>query len=222
MKKAKILFAGIFLVLGLTFFYFTFLYGCLEFRRNTDTPEKFLNHSIIRQEDYNKDKSTLLVQFKKLIEEHSGFFKSSEYFEGTEIIIDTIVYNSKYDKLAILIITKNPTSRQLIPTRNEAWYYNATSYLGVRLNDSISLSWLGNNFTNSTDSAEISHDIREACFRNFVTTDTVGEYAHKYNLNDTRFWTSNEWVKIEKKKLEMIEFEEMKRKHPEDVNEQPK
>jgi hypothetical protein len=215
----KILIISSFIILGLIICYFTIVYGRLEFRKNTDTPDKFVNRTNISINDYNKDKFKLISQFKDLTIKHVDFFYSKEYFEGTEIIIDTILYSPKYDKLAILIITKNPTSRQLMPDKNESWYYNATTYLGVRQNDSISLSWLGPNFSNSTDLSKISNILKEACFRTFVTKDTIGEFAHKYNLNDIRFWTSSEWQKVEKEKIKRMEFEKEKREHPENIYE---
>ena len=194
----------------------------MEFRKNTDTPDQFLNNTLVRKEDYTKDSLTISTKFKELLLQHEDFFYSKEYFEGTEIIIDTILYSPDLKKLAVLVLTKNPTSRQLMPTENEMWYYNATSYLGVRQRDTISLSWLGQSFTNSTDKQEQSNYIRQECFRTFVSKDTTEKYAHRYNLNDGRFWTSSEWQKIEEDKIKKKEFEEEKIKHPENIYEPPK
>lgn len=217
--KKILIIISICIILALIICYFTFVFGWLEFRSNTETPDKFVNHTIISISDYNKDKSKLVRQFKSLVVKHVDFFYSKDYFEGTEIIIDTILYNTKYDKLVILIITKNATSRQVMPDKNESWYYDATTFLGVRRNDSITLSWLRPNFSNSTDLSKISNILRTKCFKTFVTKDTVGEYAHKYNLNDIRFWSGKEWQKIENDKIKQMEFEKGKREHPENVYE---
>lgn len=194
----------------------------MEFRKNTDTPDQFLNKTVVKKEDYSKDSLTILNKFKELLLQHEDFFYSKEYFEGTEIIIDTILYSPDLKKLAVLVLTKNPTSRQLMPTENKMWYYDATSYLGLRQSDTISLSWLGPSFTNSTDKQEQSNYIRQECFRAFVSKDTTEQYAHKYNLNDVRFWASSEWQKIEEDKIRKKEFEEEKLKHPENIYEPPK
>jgi hypothetical protein len=69
----------------------------------------------------------------------------------------------------------------------------------------------------STNRKELSKDIRQACFRTFVSKDTTEQYTQKYNLNDIRFWTSSEWKKIEEDKIKKNEFEEEKIKHPENV-----
>lgn len=221
MKKTIFIIISV-IVLWLTFYYFKNIYGWMEFRRNTDTPDQFLNKTVVKKEDYTKDSLTISTKFKELLLQHEDFFYSKEYFEGTEIIIDTILYSPDLKKLAVLVLTKNPTSRQLMPTENEMWYYNATSYLGIRQSDTISLSWLGPSFTNSTDKQEQSNYIRQECFRTFVSKDTTEKYAHKYNLNDVRFWTSSEWQKIEEDKIKKKEFEEEKIKHPENIYEPPK
>ena len=221
MKKTIFIIISI-AVLGLAFYYFKNIYGWMEFRKNTDTPDQFLNKTVVKKEDYTKDSLTISNKFKELLLQHEDFFYSKEYFEGTDIIIDTIVYSTDINKLAVLVLTKNPTSRQLMPTENEMWYYNATSYLGVRQSDTISLSWLGPSFTNSTDKQGQSNYIRQECFRAFVSKDTTEKYAHKYNLNDVRFWTSSEWQKIEEDKIKKKEFEEEKIKHPENIYEPPK
>jgi len=194
----------------------------MEFRKNTDTPDQFLNKTVVKNEDYTEDSLTISTKFKELLLQHEDFFYSKEYYEGTEIIIDTILYSPDLKKLVVLVLTKNPTSRQLMPTENEMLYYNATSYLGVRQSDTISLIWLGPSFTNSIDKQEQSNYIRQECFRTFVSKDTTEKYAHKYNLNDIRFWTSSEWQKIEEDKIKKKEFEAEKIKHPENIYEPPK
>jgi hypothetical protein len=221
LKKAIIIIISA-IVLGLTFYYFKYIYGWMEFRKNTDTPDQFLNNTINKKENYTKDSLLISQKLKRFLLQHEDFFCSSEYFEGTEIIIDTIVYNPDLNKLGILILTKNPTSRQLISAKNEMWHYCATSYLGIRQNDTISLFHLGSNFVNFKDKSELSNIIREDRFRFFVSKDTTRKYAYKYNFNDIRFWTSSVWQKIEEDIIKSKEFEEMKLKHPENVYEPPK
>lgn len=187
----------------------------MEFGKNTDTPDQFINKTIVKKENYAKDSLTISSELRKLLLQHKEFFNSNEYFEGTKIIIDTIVYSPDLNKLVILVLTKNPTSRQLLPTKGKDYYYNATTYLSVRQQDSLYLTWFGPNFSNSTDRKEQSNSIRQENFRNYASRDLTEGYSHKYNLNDIRFWTSSEWDEIEKEKIKKKEFEEEKKKHPE-------
>jgi hypothetical protein len=209
-------------VLALAFYYLKNVYGWMEFRKNTDTPYGFINKKVNKKENYSQDSLKVSFELKKLLLKHDDFFYSKEYFEGTYIIIDTILYSSDLNKLAILVITKNSTRRQLMPIKDKAFYYNATSYLGIREKDTIRLSWLGPSFTNYTDKRELSNDIRQTSFRLFVSKDTTEKYAYKYNLNDIRFWTSSVWQKIEDDKIKRAEFEQEKIKHPENVYEPKK
>lgn len=219
--KKIFIFISIVVVFGLAVYYFTNIYGWMEFRKNTDTPDEFLNKTSNKKGDYAKDSALISQELKQFLLRHEDFFYSKEYFDGTDIIIDTIVYSPDLNKVGILIITKNPTSRQLMPTKNAEYYYNATAYLGIRQNDTLELSWLGPSFTNSIDKQELSNHVRETYFRAFVSKDTTAKYAYKYNLNDTRFWTSSIWQKIEEEKIKRKEFEEEKSKHPENIYEPP-
>jgi hypothetical protein len=220
MKRKPMVVIVLLLVICLAYWYFKYVYGWMEFRKNTDTPKEYLNHTVIKKENHTKDSIEVLSQLRTLLVRHEDFFYSKAYFDSTELIIDSVLYSPNFNKLAVFVITKNPTSRQLVPDEKHGWYYDATCYLGVRKNDTIALSWIGPVFTNSSNEQNISNDIREACLRTFVTKDTIGAYA--YNLNDVRFWDCPIWEKIENEKLKKKEFEEEKRKHPENVYEPKK
>jgi hypothetical protein len=179
LKKAIFIIIAV-AVLGFAFYYFKNIYGWMEFRKNTDTPDKFLSKTLNKKENYTRDSFAVLQDLKVLLLRHEDFFYSKEYFQGTDIIVDPILYSPDFNKLAILVLTKNRTSRQLMPTKNEDYYYNGTTYLGIRQNDTIGLSWLGPNFSNSSDRKELSKDLRQACFRTFVSKDTATQYANKY------------------------------------------
>ena len=223
MKKIIFIFASIFVICFL-FYYHKNVYSWLEFRENTDTPDEFLNVAMTTKENYSKDSLIISDKLKHLLSRHESedFFYSKEYFEGTSIIIDTIIYSPELTKLGIFVITKNPTSRQLLPSKDKDYYYNATAYLCVRQQDTLTLTWLKSSLTNSTDKSELSKDVREAYFRTFVSKDTTEKYAYKYNLDDIRFWTSSVWRKIEEDNVKRKEFEEEKIKHPENIYEPQK
>jgi hypothetical protein len=184
------------------------------------TPKKFLNHTVIKKENYTKDSLEIEKRLKVLLAKHEDFFYSKAYFDSTEFIIDSIIYSPDFNKLAVFVITKNPIYRQLIPDKNSEWYYDATCYLGIRQYDTIALSWIGPVFTNSSSRQSISNDIRDACFKTFVTKDTTD--AYDYNLNDARFWHSSIWKKIKDEKMRKKDFEEEKKNHPENVYEPKK
>ena len=208
-------------VVCLTLYYFKENSGWKDIRQVTDTPKQFWNKTSINKNEYIKDSLLLLAKLRDLLLRHGNgdFFYSKEYFEGTDIIIDTIVYSPDFTKMGILVITKNPTSRQLMPIKDNDYYYNATAYLCVKFQDTLNLTWVGPSFTNSKDKSEISKDIREACFRIFASKNTTDIPYYKYNLNDSRFWTSSVWQKIEEDRVKRNEFEKEKINHPENIYE---
>ena len=159
-------------------------------RKEIQTPDEFLNDSKINRESYIDDSIKLLRQFEVALKSHKDFFRSKEYFDSTKLTIDTILYNSNFDRLAILILSRNPTYRQLEPNKSHRFYYDATCYLGLRQRDALLLAWIGPNFSNSDDPINLSKMLREACFNEFAKRDSS---IYEYNLNDKRFWESAIW-----------------------------
>src|ERR1700727_2200340 len=115
MKKKPIIFICILLLLGLAYWYFRYVYGWMEFRKNTDTSKEFLSHVEINKEDYSKDSINVLKLMHNLLSNHEQSFYIKDYFDSTQIIIDSILYSTDFNKLAVFVVTKNPTYRQLDP-----------------------------------------------------------------------------------------------------------
>lgn len=192
-------------------------YSC---KSKNETQYKFLNNIIVKQNTYNKDSVQIIAKLKKDLENQIDFFGNSAYFEKTEIIIDSLIYNSNQDKIAAFIIIKNPTYRQLLPDKNHGWYYDATCYLGIRRKDSISLSWIGPSFTNAENISELKNISRKSYFTEYSTMkDIYGQYRYKYNIGDTRFWDCPIWKEQEDKEVRRKEFEKEKIIHPENIYE---
>jgi hypothetical protein len=193
--------------------------SCNNGKTRIYTPKAFLNHSVVKKEDYSRDSIAILASLRTLLKAHEGFFYAKEYYNSTELIIDSIIYSPDFSKLAVFVITKNPTSRQLMPDKKHEWYYNGTSYLGTRERDSLKLYWLGPNFSNSPDKKELSYMMRDTYFNDFASRDTTSTNIYKFNLNDVRFWDCAIWQRIKQDEIKKKEFEEEKKNHPENVYE---
>ena len=214
------MFIALFVFLGLVYWYFKYMYGWVEFRKNTDTPREFLSHTVIKKEDYSRDSVEVLKRLQYLLSNHQQSFYVKDYFDSTQLIIDSILYSADFNKLAVFVITKNPTYRQLDPNKKYDWYYDGYCYLGIRGSDTIDLNWITGGYSNDYDKQDLSNSLREFYFRMFAAIkDTSGISKYKYNLNDKRFWNCPIWGEIEEKKIKKKEFEEEKKKHPENVYE---
>lgn len=195
MNKNTILFTALILSLVLIFCYLKYIHGWMEFRKNEATPKDFLNHNVIKKEDYSRDSISVRDQLQKFLNNHQNSFLNKQYFVSTELIIDTIIYSSDFNKLAVFVITKNPTYRQLMPNKKYTWYYDGYCYLGIREKDSFNLKWLRRFYPiNWYNRDEISMEIKNNYFKEFaVLKDTDGTSEYKYNLNDKRFWECPVW-----------------------------
>jgi hypothetical protein len=193
-RKSVLIIASLFLIC-LTYGYFKYVHGWMEFHKKTDTPKDYLSNTVIKKEDYIRDSVTLLIEFQKFLRNHQNSFYKKEYFDSTQLIIDTIMYSPDFNKVAVFVITKNPTFRQLTPNKDFSSYYDAYCYLGIRLNDGFNLKWLRRFYPiNWYDRNEISNEIRDAYFNEFsVLKDINGLSQYKYNLNDKRFWECPVW-----------------------------
>ncbi|MCW3467937.1 hypothetical protein [Chitinophaga nivalis] len=189
MNKRTVLVILVLFFTGVLFWYYKYIHGWMVFRKNVDTPKKFLNHTTVSKRIYNEDSTKIIRALRQQLLKREGFFRSSDYFDSTQLIIDSILYSPDQGKVAFLVLTKNPTYRQLRPDKRYDWYYDAASYLGVRRGDSIVMKREGPMYGNSYSRQEISDDIREVCFRLFVYEDSL----YQYNLNDIRFWDAPVW-----------------------------
>ncbi|WP_295667944.1 hypothetical protein [uncultured Mucilaginibacter sp.] len=221
MTKKVLIISGLVLLIGLTLFYFIFIYGRMSFRWNRDTPEKYLSHVVASKKIYAKDRAEISKKFRHQVNNHTDFFESHIYDDDTQIIIDTILYSPDFNKIAILFLTKDLSTKLPDPNFSSNWFYAGSCYLGTRQKDTLSLSWIGPSYDNSPSKTRIINLIHEYYFRLRATEkDENGRYP--FNLNDTRFWTSPIWKEQEDKKQREKDFQELKRKHPEDVYEPPR
>ncbi|SIO55548.1 hypothetical protein [Chitinophaga niabensis] len=170
--------------------------SCGEVRLKRFTPKEFVNNVNVPRAQYIRDSIQIQDTLKSYLKEHRYSFYSKEYFDSTQIIIDTIIYDNSHKKFIVFVMVKNPTNRQVQPNSN--WYFDATSYIGAKSGEDIRLAWVGPNFSNAVNQSELSNIIRSAYFTEFATSDTIGNNMYKYNMNDTRFWQSSIWEKINK------------------------
>lgn len=219
MKRILVAIAVLLLFLGLGYGYFNYIGGWIEFRRNRDTPDAYLNHTVARKEQYIKDNANVLKRCQYFIKNHKESFYSKVFYDSTQLSIDTILYSPNFSKVAVFVIAKNPTSRQEIPDERYDWHYDGYCYFGTRQKDSLDIIYLDSGY-GSHSKEKVSEWLRTNYFRLFATVkDANGGYKYKYNLNDTRFWNGPLWGKIKDIKQARILFEKEKKEHPENIYE---
>lgn len=202
-------------ILESIFFVILLSSGCIW---NNGVEKKWKNYAPIEKESYRRDSIQIMKLLWDELKIHRGFFESKIYTASTQIIIDTIIYSPNFQKIAVFILSKNPTYDPISFKVNPEWAYNATCYLGKRKNDSLVLYSSGPTFTNSTDKKELIKISRAGYFTIFSKfRDGNGEYRYKYNLGDVRFWSCPIWKEEEENRQRRIGFEKYSKEHPENV-----
>lgn len=178
---------------AIVFFVFSLIVlSCTE--RKLRTPKAYQNTIKLDADGYAKHKGVLTHQMRELITRHEQSFHSAEYYDSTELQIDTILYSKDYQKVILFVLTKNPVNRQLKPDKNYDWYYDAFCYLGMREQEGFRLKWMKPFSVSSFDGEMASGRIKDLYFTEFATLKGINdEYKYKYNLDDKRFWDDSVW-----------------------------
>ncbi|ASK30872.1 hypothetical protein CEY12_12440 [Chryseobacterium sp. T16E-39] len=213
--KKKIIIIICLAILLLIFLYFRCIYGWYEFKFYKETPREYISNTIVTKKDYSTDSTAIVHQIKGFVKNHQESFYSEENDGSTQIILDTILYSPDHKKIAAFIISKNSTTKQLMPDKKNKWYYNATCYLGTKQQNSLILSWIGPNYT-SNDVESISKRIRNYYLKQ--KSSNTQNNKDNYNIDDIRYWSKSiDWENLEHNRKMQKDFEEEKLRNPENV-----
>lgn len=137
----------------------------------------------------------------RLMKAHKGSFQNREYFDSTEIIVDSIMYDSTLQKIAVFVIAKNPTYRNPYSDSKLPFYYNANTYLGRRVHSTsnqFELKCLCRfSEVNFNDAKTVVAALKEDFFTELATVKNENDQpVFEYNLDDVRFCSSQKgWYK---------------------------
>ncbi|WP_133054604.1 hypothetical protein [Niastella populi] len=180
-------------------FFFT---SCFVKHKERGTPENFINHVIADASIYSRDSVAILADLYFKMKNHTASFTNPEYFDSTVLFIDTIIYDSSLDKIAVFLVAQNPTCRNPNSRSKLPYYYNANCYLGKRLKKDSSTFDLkclcGYSEINFNDYESALDALEEDFFLELATLlDEKNQPVYKYNVNDRRFWESpTGWKRI--------------------------
>lgn len=173
---------------ALIFYYFKFIYKNDLFKiPDTRTPVAFLSQVVVTPDRYTADSMLLLEDVKAgILSDKLTFYGHFNHESG--LIIDTIVYSPDQQKVAVLILVKNPTSQLEKYPKEYKWYYSGHCFIGKRGTNSFSIKSYGGFVQNNFDEWELSDQLKEGFFDKWA-----GRQGGTYNLNDRRFWNDHFW-----------------------------
>lgn len=178
------------------FIFFLFcLMSCNFKSQKKGTPKEFINNVIVDSLIYSKDSAKVLAELYMKMKNHEASFENPEYFDFTELIIDTLIYDITLNKIAVFVVAKNPTNRNPYSDSKLPYYYNANCYIGKRnFNDSslFELECLCRfSEINFDDKETAVEGLKEDFFIELATVlDENKQPVFRYNINDKRFWDS--------------------------------
>jgi len=178
------------------------LTSCYVKHKQRGTPENFINQVIVDPAIYSRDSIAILADLYSKMKNHTASFANREYFDSTVLFVDTIIYDSSLDKIAVFLVAQNPTYRNPYLKSNLPYYYNANCYLGKRLkNDSseFDLKCLcGYSEVNFNDYETALNALKEDFFLELATLlDEKNQPVYNYNVDDLRFWESSTgWKRV--------------------------
>jgi hypothetical protein len=172
-----------------------FLIACNGSSQKLETPKEFVSNVVVDDSMYVRDKAAILDSLYWKMKRHEATFTNPEYYDSTELSVDTVMYDFSLNKIAVFVVTKNPIHRNLYSQSKLPFYYHANCYLGKRKyvgSNIFELKPLGPfSLINFDDKQKILKAISEYYFLELATVlDENNQPVFKYNLNDKRFWDS--------------------------------
>lgn len=206
----------IWIQMKMIFIFLLCIISCNNFHANNNQ-----EYSLVGDSLYKSDSSKIIELLRSDLEFKRGGYTSEEFYDGTNIYIDTIIYSPLRDKFVIFVITENKTSRKLLPEQHLKWFYSGDCYLGKRYSgDSIFITLSGPRLTNGVSKKQIKNDMYDTYFTTFSKfKDINGKLKYKYNLGDIRFWDSSIWDELERTRIRREEFEKEKKENPSNIYE---
>ena len=133
---------------------------------------------------------------------HECSFRNPEYYDSTKLYLDTVLYDSTFNKIVLFVVAENHIDRNPYSDSKLPYYYNANCYLGKRLIADSSIFDLKDigpvSIVNFDNRATASKAIRESYYSELTTfLGEEGVPSYDYNVNDKRFWESAKgWARV--------------------------
>jgi hypothetical protein len=215
--KKKIIVTCIVLVIIVIFsIYFKYIFGWLEFRSNNYTSKKYKSIVHASKEQYSKDSLSLVFIIRNKINKHQDPYYNAvrvneklEYINDslTKIYIDSIFYSPDFKKIAFLVLVENENKKQykgMTRLEAEGWtkegnlpydgtFFDGNCFLTKRMKSNIFdsiFSFSRYSFINFRTYKETSLALRNDCLNH---SEDKNEKKPTYNVDDIRFWNTDDW-----------------------------
>jgi len=176
---------------------FTMLYTCRDSGNANATPKEYkYKIRTTGMTKYSNDTTAVhRIIFKMLV---NGIkpFNLKKYDRESRLIIDSLIYSPDQIRMIVLVVVRNSSVKLSLREKNSPYFFDAYYLFCSRqsLTEPISVyDYDGYGLSTFYDYKEIKYALRDYCFNSMLKLN--GPERH-YNIDDVRFWTSNdfEWV----------------------------
>jgi hypothetical protein len=179
---------------------------------------------------YTEDSLTLIELVKNEIAKHKVPYNAKFYDNKTPLLIDTIMYSPKLDKVVFFVIDRvenkktypeNLTQEEIdelevlgsLPYKG--YHYNSVAYLGKRIGNSFDIYDFSRRYIGKFKNLE---ELKKRLRQKFFEEYSSDEKGAEYNVGDIRFWDNpNLWNLIERTKKREKQVEEVKKRNPKNI-----
>ena len=169
-------------------------------RKQSGTPKEFKSNTTVNRGIYQSDTSTIKAVLSKMLKENTHPFVPSKQFDkNTSLYIDTLIYSPDKLKMIVFVISKNSTGKLLAKDGGKDFFFNANYLFCLRdsINSTIKIyDDSGFNLVYYDDYNGIKDALHDYCFYR-IAAENNGK-GKKYNLDDLRFWKSDDFIKYSK------------------------
>lgn len=167
-------------------------------RKQSGTPKEFKSNTTVNKGIYQSDTSSIKEVLSKMLKENTHPFVPSKQFDkNTSLYIDTLIYSPNKLKMIVFVISKNSTDKLLVKDGGKDLFFNANYLFCLRdsINSAIKVyDYSGFNLVYYDDYNGIKDALRDYCFYRIAAENN--EEEKKYNLDDLRFWKSDDFNQV--------------------------
>jgi hypothetical protein len=164
------------------------------------TPPEYKQSTVVIEQRYMEDSIYLYNVVESMLLKHiEPFSPPSYYTKTTEIYLDSVLYSPNQLRLIVFVISKVPRRTALANGKDTLSYDYDAYYLFCgrdNLNSSIKVfEYCPFRIGNYASYKEVKYALNELCFGRRAT-DLWNNQEPKRNIDDSRFWNSNEFNSV--------------------------
>jgi hypothetical protein len=159
------------------------------------TPKEYKYNVDVDANEYSKDSTRLYYTLETMLFKNLSPFSPSSYYDSTtRIYIDSILYSPDELRAVVFVINRVAKDKKKLSLKNN-FEYNANYLFCDKVNKDSTIKvyrYSAFNLSKYGSYADVKNALFELCFGRRAT-DKWNEKQPRFNMDDSRFWNSEEF-----------------------------